>query len=292
MSAFGHIALIGFGEVGQVLAAELAKAGVADIRAWDIAFDCADSGPSRALAQHQIHAAKSADQAVSGADLVISAVTAAQNLCAAKSVAAAIDQGAFYLDLNSCSPGQKRASAAMIEGGGGIYVEAAVMSPIEPNRIASPMLLGGSQASAFLERALSLGFTNAKVYADEIGKAAATKLCRSVIIKGVEALLTESLLAARHYGVEQVVLASLSDLLPLPDWNATAHYMISRSLEHGARRAEEMREAAQTVAEADVTPLMSLAIAERQDWASNHMAALNPDLGAMLAAIIKDMEKQ
>lgn len=292
MTAFAHIALIGFGEVGQVLAAELAKAGVLDIRAWDIAFDRADSRPSRATALHPVRAATSASDAVRGADLVISAVTAAQDLDAATSVAAAMEEGAFYLDLNSCSPGQKLASAAVIDASGGIYVEAAVMSPIEPKRTASPMLLGGRGAAAFLDRALPLGFTAAKVYADEIGKAAATKLCRSVMIKGIEALLTESLLAARHYGVEEVVLASLSDLLPLPDWNGTAHYMISRSLEHGTRRAEEMREAARTVEEAHVTPLMSRAIAERQDWAADHRAALTPDLGAMLSAIMKDREKQ
>ena len=106
-----------------------------------------------------------------------------------------------------------------------------------------------------------------------------------MVIKGVEALLTESLLAARHYGVEQVVLDSLSDLLPLPNWNKTAQYMISRSLEHGSRRAEEMREAARTVEEAGVAGLMSRAIAERQDWAAGHKAALSPDLAAMLDAI-------
>src|SRR5436190_1680860 len=110
------------------------------------------------------------------------------------------------------------------------------------------------------------------------------------MIKGVEALLTESMLAARHYGVEQVVLDSLSDLLPLPDWTATAQYMIARSLEHGTRRAEEMREAARTVEEAGVTPLMSRAIAERQDWAAGYKGALDDDLKAMLDAINKDLK--
>ena len=108
------------------------------------------------------------------------------------------------------------------------------------------------------------------------------------MIKGVEALLTESMLAARYYGVEQIVLDSLSDLLPLPEWNKTAQYMISRSLEHGARRAEEMREAARTVAEAGIAPLMSDAIAKRQDWAADYRGALSPDLIAMLDAVTRD----
>lgn len=279
--AFSRIALIGFGEVGQTLAEDLS--GRAALSVWDVAFADPDSIPSRALERHQVRVGRDAHDAVRDAELVISAVTADQDLVAARSVGPL--NGAFFLDLNSCSPGQKIASAEVVNAAGGRYVEAAVMSPIGPKRIASPMLLGGSHATAFVERAASLGFTGAQPYSDVIGQAAATKLCRSVMIKGVEALLTESMLAARHYGVEQVVLASLSDLLPLPDWNATAQYMISRSLEHGTRRAEEMREAARTVEEAGVAGLMSRAIAERQDWAAGHKDALSPDLAAMLDAI-------
>lgn len=283
-----RIALIGFGEVGQTLAEDLA--GKAELVVWDIAFADAGSPPSRALPGRRVRAAGSAAAAVEGAGLVISAVTAAQDLEAARAAAPGLAKDAFFLDLNSCSPGQKIASAEAVESGGGRYVEAAVMSPIGPKRIASPMLLGGPHAEAFLAAAVGLGFDGAVAYSPVVGRAAATKLCRSVMIKGIEALLTESMLAARHYGVEQVVLDSLSDLLPLPDWNATARYMISRTLEHGVRRAEEMREAARTVAEAGVEPLMSAAIAERQGWAAGHRDALSPDLAAMLDAVIAQQD--
>ncbi|ODT89561.1 DUF1932 domain-containing protein [Phenylobacterium sp. SCN 70-31] len=286
MRPFKHVALIGFGEVGQTLAQDLV--GKATVSAWDIAFADPASGPSRAAGRHVVRAAASARDAVAGAALIVSAVTADQDLAAAEAVAAGLPEGAFFLDLNSCSPGQKVAAAEVIEAAGGCYVEAAVMSPIAPKRIGSPMLLGGLHAEAFLARGAALGFTGATVYAERIGQAAATKLCRSVMIKGIEALLTESMLAARHYGVEQVVLDSLSDLLPLPDWNRTAHYMISRSLEHGARRAEEMREAARTVEEAGVDGLMSRATAARQAWAANHADALTTSLAATLDALRHD----
>jgi 3-hydroxyisobutyrate dehydrogenase-like beta-hydroxyacid dehydrogenase len=281
-----RVALIGFGEVGQILAEDLA--GRAEVAVWDIAFADPGSLPSRGLTRHRVRAARGACDAVADAELVISAVTAAQDLEAARSAIGGLAPRAFFLDLNSCSPGQKRASAATVESAGGRYVEAAVMSPFAPKRIASPMLLGGPHAVAFLEAAAGLGFTGARAYADEIGRAAATKLCRSVMIKGLEALLTESMLAARHYGVEQEVLGSLSDLLPIPSWPATAQYMIARSLEHGARRAEEMREAVRTVDEAGVEPVMSVSIAERQAWAAAYRHALSDDLAAMLDAINKD----
>lgn len=284
-----RVALIGFGEVGRILAEDLA--GKAEVTAWDIRFADAASPPAQAVRSHRVREAASAVEAVRGAPLVISAVTADQDLAAAQAVAGGIEAGAYFLDLNSCSPGQKVASADAIGTAGGRYVEAAVMAPIDPKRIASPMLLGGPHIHAFLADAAGLGFAGASAYSEIVGRAAATKLCRSVMIKGIEALLTESMLAARHYGVEDVVLDSLSDLLPLPDWRATAQYMISRSLEHGVRRAEEMREAARTVAEAGIQPFMANATVERQEWAAAQLQTLPPgtleseQLGPLLDAL-------
>lgn len=279
-----RIALIGLGEVGLALAEDLEAHSIA---AWDVTFADHDSPASRNAALLCLTPSPSAIDAVRDATLVISAVTAANDLAAAQGVAPGIATGAFFLDLNSASPGQKRASAAVIDEAGGRYVEAAVMSPIHPRRIASPMLLGGAHAAAFAALAAPLGFAGLEVYADEIGKASATKMCRSVVIKGVEALLTESMLAARAYGVEDRVLATLSNLLPSDDWPKLAAYMIGRALEHGTRRAEEMREAARTVAEAGVEPLMATATARRQDFSARFGDALTggDTVAAMIDAI-------
>lgn len=245
MSAFSRVCLIGFGEVGQILADDLITAGVPHLTAFDILFSTRGSIPSKAIAERSpVRAAPNAPEAVLGCDLVLSAVTAASDLDAALSVVRGLSAGAFFVDLNSVSPRAKRQACAVIEAAGAKYVEAAVMSPFPPKRIGSPMLLGGPYAEEFRERSLRLGFKG-EVFADEIGPASATKMCRSVLIKGLEALLTESMLAARLYGVEDVVLASLSDLLPVGDWEKLARYMISRSLEHGSRRAEEMWEVRQ-----------------------------------------------
>ena len=284
MTAFSRVALIGFGEVGQTLGADLVKAK-AEVSTYDILFASPDSVPSRATQTIEVRKADSAADAIANAELIVSAVTAASDVDAARSVTSGIPRGAFYVDLNSVSPGTKTVCARIVEDAGGRYVEAAVMTPIHPRGIGSPMLLGGAHAAAFLERAATLGF-KAKVFSSTLGQAAAVKMCRSVIIKGVEALLTESMLAARHYGVEKPVLDSLSDLLPAGDWDKIARYFISRSLEHGVRRAEEMREAAKTVDEAGVAPLMASATAEREDWAAGFKDALGEtELGAMLDAI-------
>lgn len=278
-----QICLLGFGEVGQALATDFTARGVTGLVAWDVLFAVSDSAPGRASAAKGVRAALSVGDAVEGADLVISAVTAAQDLAAARSVVPHLKRNAYYVDVNSVSPGVKVEVSQIVEVAGGRYVESAIMSPIHPKRAASPMLFGGPHAAEFLTIARQLGFVGASVFSDQIGAASAAKMCRSVVVKGMEALLGESLLAARRYGVESAVLESLSSLFNSDDWRAQARYMISRSLIHGRRRAEEMREVARTVVEAGFEPRMSSACAVWQDWASAHRtAAAHEDLNDML----------
>jgi 3-hydroxyisobutyrate dehydrogenase-like beta-hydroxyacid dehydrogenase len=285
------VALVGLGEVGEVLARDLHAAGAASLAAWDRLFVRPDSAPRR-LADSLPYLARAGGmaQAVRGVPLVICAVTAAECCAAAAEVARSIERGAFYLDLNSVSPGTKAQAAHAIESAGGRYVEAAVMSPISPQRLAAPIWLGGPHAAEFLPQARALGFSGAAVYSATPGKAAAAKMCRSVIIKGMEALLAESLVTARHYQVEEAVLGSLKDLLPASDWAHLARYMIGRSLQHGARRAEEMREAVRTVAEAGLDPWMSRGCVERQQWAAEHADAQQvPSLSGVLDALLQEL---
>jgi 3-hydroxyisobutyrate dehydrogenase-like beta-hydroxyacid dehydrogenase len=289
MSTNPRICLVGFGEVGQTLASDLRDRGHRDLSAWDVLFPDARSNPSIAVAG-LVKAGTDARHALANADVVISAVTAAQCVNAARTASACLSADAFYVDLNSVAPGTKTAAATLITAGGGRYVEAAVMAPIVPKRIATSMLLGGPHAAAFLDSAQGLGFTGARVYSDVIGKASAAKMCRSVMIKGIEALLTESMLSARRYGVEHTVIESLRDLFPGADWPKLSRYMISRSLQHGRRRAEEMREVATTVSDAGIEPHMSRAAAQRHDWAAQyagaaHLEPLEPMLDAILASI-------
>jgi 3-hydroxyisobutyrate dehydrogenase-like beta-hydroxyacid dehydrogenase len=275
--------MLGFGEVGQTLAADL-RARVGRLTAWDLKFSDGASDPSRAAARLEIFSAD-AGRAVAQSDLVISAVTAAQTAEAARSVARHLPSSAYFFDLNSTSPAAKCEAASIVESAGGRFVEAAIMSPIAPRGAAAPMLLGGPHAAEFLPLAIELGFKGATAFSEKLGAAAAAKMCRSVVVKGLEALLMESLLTARSFGVEGTVLESLRSL-DLEDWRATAPYMITRALTHGRRRAEEMREAARTVAEAGFAPRMSGACAEWQEWASHHSAAVDGRLETMLDTML------
>lgn len=288
-----RIGLIGFGEVGQILGDDLGGMEAGVIAAWDVQFVNPDSGPSRALIGKTVSAGEHAAEAVNGADLVISAVTAEQTIAAAESVAEHIRANAYFLDMNSASPAVKQQAADIVTTRGGRYVEAAVMSPFPPKRLATPILLGGPHAGAFLKDGGDLGFAQMTNFGPDYGRAAAAKMCRSVVVKGMEALLAECLLTARQYGVEDNVIASLNDLFPGPEWRSLAHYMISRSITHGARRAEEMREVARTVHDAGLAPHMSAACAERQSWAARFGdIEQDADLATMLDQILASMNEK
>jgi 3-hydroxyisobutyrate dehydrogenase-like beta-hydroxyacid dehydrogenase len=263
-----NVALIGYGEVGRILAEDLRARGVA-VSAYDLKLDGDHGQPLRehASAQGVVLGAAHA-QAVHGVDLVISAVTASQAVSVAEACAPALRRGAFFLDLNSASPGAKCRAAEVVDAAGGRYVEGAVMTSLPPYRIQVPLLLGGPHAAALQPRLADLGFAS-KAASDRLGVASATKMCRSVMIKGLEAMVIESFTTARHYGVEDAVLASLKETFPGIDWERQASYFCQRAIEHGRRRAEEMREVAQTVREAGLEPWSAAGTAERQAWVAD-----------------------
>ena len=263
-----QIGLVGYGEVGRILAEDLRAQGLA-VAACDLKLDGEEAGALRehAAAHGVVLLASHAALAVQ-ADLIISAVTASQAVPVAQACAPTVQRGAWYLDFNSASPGAKQRAAALIDGAGGRYVEGAVMTSIPPYRIKVPLLLGGAAARTLEPVLVALGF-DAKVASERLGVASATKMCRSVMIKGLEAMIIESFTTARAYGVEDAVIASLRETFPGIDWEKQASYFFQRVIEHGRRRSEEVREVAQTVREVGLTPWSASGTAERQAWVAD-----------------------
>jgi 3-hydroxyisobutyrate dehydrogenase-like beta-hydroxyacid dehydrogenase len=263
-----QVGLVGYGEVGRILAEDLRSQGVA-VSAYDLKL----GGPQAAAlvdhaAMHGVTLASSHAALAAKADLIVSAVTASQTVAVAQACAPESRRGAWFLDFNSASPGAKQRAAALIDGAGGQYVEGAVMTSIPPYRIRVPLLLGGAQAAELAPLLAELGF-DAKFASDRLGIASATKMCRSVMIKGLEAMVIESFTAARAFGVEDAVLASLQETFPGIDWEKQGAYFFQRVIEHGRRRSEEVREVAETVREAGLTPWSARGTAERQAWVAD-----------------------
>jgi 3-hydroxyisobutyrate dehydrogenase-like beta-hydroxyacid dehydrogenase len=258
-----HVGLVGYGEVGRILAEDLRKDGV-KVSAYDIKLDGDQAKP---LQDHAsgigVSLASSHADLAARADFIVSAVTASQAVPVAQACAAAVKKGAWFLDFNSASPGAKQRAAKLIDGAGARYVEGAVMTSVPPYRIKVPLLLGGPGAAKLAPLINDLGF-NARVASDALGVSSAVKMCRSIMIKGMEAMVIEAFTTARAYGVEDAVLASLQETFPGIDWEKQGAYFFQRVIEHGRRRAEEVREVAETVREAGLTPWSAYGTAERQ----------------------------
>ena len=255
--SYPALALIGFGEAGQALAAGWRSEGVASIAAWDILFPDAQGGARlRAAAERLgVRMGRDAPDAVRGADIVLSAVTAASNLEAARQAAPGLSGAQFYVELNSVSPNRKR-QAAEIVGSRARFVGMAVMAPVHPLRHKTPVLVSGPAAADIVPLLRRCGMDVTDVGAD-VGAAAAVKMVRSVMVKGLGALTQECFLAARRAGVEDRIIASLTQSFPMIDWAKLADYNLERMATHGLRRAAEMRDVCETLESLGVEPALT-----------------------------------
>jgi len=286
-----RIAFIGFGEAGQAIAAGLHDASAAQMTAWDIFFPQSATGDKlrRAADASGVRCAASAADAVRQAELVVSAVTAASSVEAAESVKAHLHGKPFFLDINSVSPGRKQDSAKLL-GDAARYIDVAVLAPIYPARHQTPLLIAGSDSQAVAPTLAGLGM-RASMAGAEIGAAAAIKMVRSVMIKGIEALTLECFLAAARAGVIDQVAASMRNNYPGLDWTKIVPYNLERMAVHGERRAAEMEEVAETLRELGVEPLMTNATVKRQremgeiGQQQTVRSVLDKDRAAMLGAI-------
>jgi 3-hydroxyisobutyrate dehydrogenase-like beta-hydroxyacid dehydrogenase len=284
------LAFIGFGEAGQAIAAGLRETGVERMSAWDILLPKPEGEKlRRAGAASGVRCTDSAAEAVRDADIVISAVTAASSVEAAQSVKAQLAGRPFFLDINSVSPSRKQETAKLL-GTAARYVDVAVLAPIHPARHQTPMLLAGPDAGAVAPALAALGM-RATIGGAEVGAAAAIKMVRSVMIKGIEALTLECFLAAARAGVIDEVAASMKNNYPGLDWAKIVPYNLERMANHGERRAAEMEEVADTLRELGVEPLMTGATIKRQremgqiGTQQSVQGVLKTDRAAMLGAI-------
>jgi 3-hydroxyisobutyrate dehydrogenase-like beta-hydroxyacid dehydrogenase len=257
-----HITFIGFGEAGMTFAGGMPVRP----RAYD-----------RKAATEATRRAKLADYerlgvdgkldnaaATAGSTLVLSLVTADCSLAAARETVPSIAPGALFLDMNSVAPATKAETATIVDQAGGRYVDAAIMAPVHPKARAVPILLSGAAAGDAAEALSRIGFTHVRVVGERVGQASAIKMIRSVMVKGLEALTTEMILAADAAGVTDEVIASLNASWPGTDWAAKADYNLDRMMVHGLRRAAEMEEVAKTLDSLGTGAAMTRGTIERQ----------------------------
>jgi 3-hydroxyisobutyrate dehydrogenase-like beta-hydroxyacid dehydrogenase len=288
------IGFIGFGEAGSTIAAGLKSVGITALSAYDIKTDTPDAGPliRRRALDTATRLVLSSGALARESDILFSTVTSSSALDAAGQTAPYLQPHHLYADLNSVSPVLKQQVGAIVAAAGATFVEAAVMAPVKPYGHRVPMLLGGPGARRFAEILTPVGM-RLEVVTDGIGTAAAVKMCRSIVVKGLEALLVECVLGATRYQADARVFASLNESYPGIDWKSLADYVMGRTIVHGERRAREMEEVAETLRAMGVEPMMAEATARRQDWcASLKMASrFGPDGPRTYAEVLAALEE-
>lgn len=274
------IGFIGFGEVGQTFARGLRAAGDIRVVAYDVLFDDParrDAHRARTEAAGAVPADSPAE-AARGARVVISAVTADQVEGVAAAAARYLAPGQYFLDVNSASPATKTRAAAIVAACGAHYVEGAVMAAVLGPGLRVPILAGGPEAAAATELLNGLGM-NLTAVSREPGRASAMKLCRSIVMKGFEAMVLDCAAAARRWGVEREVWSSLAATYPAFDWAQLAEEMHERVTTHGVRRAAEMREAAAMLEDLGLDPTLAAATATRHERIARAARATGEDRG-------------
>jgi 3-hydroxyisobutyrate dehydrogenase-like beta-hydroxyacid dehydrogenase len=240
------VAMIGLGEAGTAIATDLVSAG-ATVRGWDPVAPVPEG----------VEAAKNAEGAAAGTDLVLSANSAAAALDAAGSVAPALRDGQVFADLNTAAPALKRELAELIEETGAVFADVALIGPVPGNGLGTQALVSGTGAEAFAAALGPLGMP-VTVVGDRAGDAAARKLARSVFAKGLAAAIGESLEASRQLGFEDWLYADLEHTLEDAD-GALLKRLIEGSRLHAARRVDEMAAAVDMLEEVGVEPRIASA---------------------------------
>jgi len=256
------VAVLGLGEAGGRLAADLVAVGV-DVRGYDpYASDDATVSVR----------ARDPESAVAGCDAVLSVNTAKVALDVAASVVPVLDTAAIYADLNTASPALKRELAALAAGAGARFADVGLLGPIPSRGLQAPALVSGVGARAFADLFGPLGMP-VTVVSNVAGDAAALKLVRSVFMKGLAASVLESLQAAEAAGHADWVRREIAAVIGEP----LLERLLEGSRRHAVRRVDEMEAARDLLLELGVEPRIASASASLLDDLAASSGAGRPD---------------
>lgn len=242
-----NIAILGLGEAGSHFANDLVNIGV-EVAGYDPA-------PKREL-HPSVHLAASNAEAAQGADIILSVNLSAVAETVAAEVLPVLQPGQLYAEMNTASPDTKRAVAAIVQPSGALAVDVAIMAPVPPKGIRTPFLVSGPGAASFAEILLPLGL-EVSVLSDVVGEAATRKLLRSIVYKGVAAVIGEAVEAGRSFGLEPYIREQIRSVIGGND--ALIDRFLEGSKVHALRRSHELEAVVSMLTARDVEPVMSRA---------------------------------
>lgn len=263
-----RLGIVGYGEIGGTWGAGLRANGLRGVASYDKhAFDGAYAGliQSRAAAAG-VTLVRSAAELAGRCDIILGATPGSASIESAEAFAPALGAGQIFVDVASATPAVKQSVARILAPTGARVGDASIMGTPKDG-LGMPLIASGEPAETLIDllNPWGMNFTNV---GPELGTASGMKIMRSVLIKGIEGLLYEMILGCRHYGIEEAVVSSAVANLAIP-FDVTIDRMLSGGVIHAARRAEEMRMAAEALSDAGVDPVMTRSTAERLQWVAD-----------------------
>jgi 3-hydroxyisobutyrate dehydrogenase-like beta-hydroxyacid dehydrogenase len=167
---------------------------------------------------------------------------------------------AIYADLSTASADHKRQLARLADRRSLAFADVALMSTVPGSGLATPQLVSGSGATRYTALVRDLG-AHVEIVGDQPGAAATRKLLRSVVIKGLAALLIEVMDAARQAGLTAWAWDHLTTELTALD-DAFLRRLVEGTGLHAERRRHEMEAVSQLLAELGVEPRMTDAVVD------------------------------
>lgn len=263
-----RLGFIGFGEASFNIASGLRDEGLSDIRAYDAAWQ---TPPASGLIAERAQQAgvsleASSENLIKASDIVICSISANAAVPVARQCAPLLRPDQLYVDLNSAGPDTKIEVEKIVQGAA-TFVDVAVMGTVPDSRHKVPMLASGPGAAAFADFGNAFGMAITALDGPT-GKASASKMFRSIFMKGYVMLLLEAVVAGRTFGIEEDVLASIGKSLKTDDFRATANDLMCRAVIHAERREHEMDEVVGTLNSLGLDATMSIAGRDKLAWCS------------------------
>lgn len=260
-----RLGLIGYGEIGSTLGRGLRGAGLAEVVSYDKhAFDGPYGGLIRRRAQEAgVPLLRSPAELAARAELIIGATPGSASIASAEALAPHLRRDHLVVDIASATPRVKQVVAERLAGCGAAFADGSIVGTPRDGH-AMPILLAGAPAARLRDALVPWGM-RLEMVGERIGDASAIKILRSVVMKGLEALLLECLLGARRYGLDAPVLASLERSLARP-FSQLANGLLTTDAIHAGRRSEEAAMSAETLEDVGLDPVVTRAVAGRLRW--------------------------
>ena len=255
-----NIGFIGYGEAAYNITLGLGREGLTGIRATDAMMNHEVMGKQVHTRAEQagVTLVATNKEIAEWADIVFAAVPSSFTMDVCNDIKDCLRPGQLYVDVSASTPTTKEAIWEAIKDTGVLFADAAMLGSLPKDKHQVPITASGNGAEKFHELMTPWGM-KITLAGEKAGAASAIKLVRSIFMKGIAALMIDTMQAADAYGVSDEIVASLSKSLDGIPFQSHLDRLVTGTALHCTRRAAELKGSVAMQEEAGLNPEMTLA---------------------------------